>query len=83
MATTCTNSLIARVVEFFSLAFTVTLIYLALQLPPVEQWFSYYIPDETYRFITKALLFFTLTYIVDRILVYLRNDIDLCEFPLF
>lgn len=78
--TTCTNSIIARSVEFFSLAIMATLVYIFLQLPPVEAWFERYIPDFEYRLISKAILFFVIVYILDRLVVFIRNEIDICDF---
>ena len=78
--TTCTNSIIARTVELFGLAFMATLVFIFFQLPPVEDWLTRYIPDFEYRLITKILLFFVIVYIIDRLIVYIRNDIDICDF---
>ena len=78
--TTCTNSIIARTVELFAMAIMVTLVFIFLQLPPVEAWFARYIPDFEYRLITKALLFFVIVYLLDRLTVYIRAEIDICDF---
>jgi hypothetical protein len=78
--TTCTSSVIARSVEFFSLAFMATLIFIILQLPPVEAYFVTYIPDYEYRFVAKSLLFFVLIYIIDRIAIFIRDEINICRF---
>lgn len=60
----------------------ITLIYIGISIPAVECFFEARIPDPVYRLLTKALLFFVLVYIVDRISVGLRRDItaDICEF---
>lgn len=81
--TTCTNNLIARIVKLFALSFVATFIYILLEIPPVDCWFAYYIPDYEYRFFSKALLFFTLIYIADTLTSYLRADIDICDFDTF
>lgn len=81
--TTCTNSVLARIVELFSLAFVATFIYILLELPPVNDFFVYYIPDFEYRFFTKVLLFFVLVYLLDRLVVAVRSQIDICDFKNF
>lgn len=81
--TTCTTSPIARGVELFALAFSATAVYIFFQIPAVIQWFERYIPDPIYRFSVKTLLFFTAVYILDRLIIYLRAEIDICEFGLF
>lgn len=78
--TTCTNSVMARSVEFFSLAFMVTLVFLFFQIPAVEDWLTCYVPDYYYRLFTKALLFFVIVYILDRISIFIRDEIDICDF---
>lgn len=74
----CTNNFLARGVYLFSLAIVATFIYLALQIPPVEAWFTTYIPDYEYRLFGKALLFFIAIYIVDQLTISLRKEIVLC-----
>ena len=78
--TTCTNSIIARSVELFSMAITATLVFIFLQLPPVEAWLTRYIPDFEYRLIAKAFLFFVIVYLFDRLIVFIRDEIDICDF---
>ena len=78
--TTCTNALVPRTVYLFSLAIMATFVYIFFQLPPVEEWFVRYIPDYTYRFIGKALLFFVIIYFCDRFVVFIRHEIAICEF---
>jgi hypothetical protein len=78
--TTCTNSVIARSVEFFALALAATVVYVILQLPSVDAWFTRYIPDFEYRLATKALLFFVIVYLLDRLVIRIRNEIELCDF---
>lgn len=77
---TCTNNVIARAVDLFSLAFAATLIFLFLSIPPVACWFVEHIPSFEYRLIGKALLFFALIYIVDMLTIPIRADIDICDF---
>lgn len=78
--TTCTNSIIARSVELFAMAIVATLVFIFLQLPPVEAWLARYIPDFEYRLISKALLFFVIVYLLDRLIVFVRDEIDVCDF---
>lgn len=78
--TTCTNSIIARSVELFSLAIMATLAFIFLQLPPVERWLAKYIPNFEYRLAAKAILFFVIVYLFDRLVVFIRDEIDICDF---
>lgn len=78
--TTCTNSIIARSVELFAMAIAATLVFIFLQLPPVEAWLERYIPNFEYRLISKALLFFVIVYLLDRLIVFVRDEIDICDF---
>jgi hypothetical protein len=80
---TCTNNIIARSVELFVLSVVATLLFLFFQLSGVESWFKRHIPDNNYRLVAKALLFFVLIYILDRIVVRIRDEIDICDFTDF
>ena len=81
--TTCTNNIIARSVELFALAVMATLLFLFFQLSGVELWLKRHIPDNNHRFVAKALLFFVIIYILDRIVVWIRDEIDICDFTDF
>lgn len=66
---------LVKSVELFTLAFLATVFYILLSLPVVEDWFRCYIPNYEYRFITKAVLFFVVIYLLDRLVIFIKKDL--------
>lgn len=67
--------ILVKSVELFTLAFLATVFYILLGLPVVENWFICNIPDYEYRFITKAILFFVVIYLLDRLVMFIKRDL--------
>lgn len=74
----CDSSVIVKVFYLFVIAFIAGLLYLFLEIPEVECWFRCHIPNRYYRVVGKALLFFVLIYIFDRILFGSRQILTIC-----
>lgn len=80
LALKCNNTILVRGFDLFFLATTVTFVFIFFQVPPVANWFASYIPDEVYRLLTISLLFFVIIYLLDRLMVYLRPQLNACPY---
>jgi hypothetical protein len=60
------------------LAFVATIIFVLLDLNVTRRWFEQYIPNPTYRAVIRALLFFTIIYLVDKMVMWWRSEHPIC-----
>ena len=75
----CNQSNLDKSINYLALAIILTLIFILLLLPGIDNILACLIPDFCQRFLFKVLLFFLLVYLFDRIITEWRNDQVFCE----
>ena len=68
-----------RVIDYYILSFTVTIVFCILVFGPIANWFDTKIKNPLKNTITKALLIFLTTYAVDRLLTLSCDECDISK----
>jgi len=75
----CTNTYINKSVNYIAFALIATLIFIILNIPWVDNCLAQLIPNCFSRFLFKAIIFFLLIYLLDRIICNWRAEQSYCE----
>ena len=69
-----TNSVAASVVDQLAIPITTTMLFILFSLQPIDDLFATILPDHVPRIIFKAILFFVLVWLFDRLIARWRAN---------
>jgi len=75
----CTNRYVDKYINYVVLALIATILFIILNIPCIDKILAQIVPDCLSRLIFKAIIFFLIIYLIDRIISNWRAEQAYCE----
>ena len=77
----CKRGFGRKLINYFAVALSATIVFVIFHVPIVDQWFQRHIPNRRYRLLCQALILFTIVYIVNRVTLRWKSHNRICGEP--